>query len=74
MNKLYALLAAIGSAAVGLIALFVSGVNAGKNKEKAEQLKKNVEQINVAKKINNEIDRSDTASVRQRLRDEFAKD
>jgi HAMP domain-containing protein len=74
VNRLLAILVAIGGGMLGLMALFASGVSKGRDKERVEQLKKTVEQTDAIKKINNDIDQIGATALRNKLRDEFSKD
>jgi membrane protein DedA with SNARE-associated domain len=74
MNKIYALIAAVVAAFVGLLTIFMSGEKRGKEKEQNKMLKKQSEQAKAIKQLNDNIDSKSTSDIRKKLKDEFSHD
>ncbi len=73
MNKFLAVLVGIGTFFLGLLAIFVSGEKRGREKEQNNSIKKQLEQTDAIKKINDDVASTSTDDIRKRLRDEYAK-
>ena len=74
MNKILIFILAIGSAIISLFSLFLAGVKKGKNDERAQNVQRNLEQVNLVKKINDEIDRTSVDDMRKQLRKDCTSD
>jgi hypothetical protein len=71
-SKLVSFLCGIGAAIIGVVVLFFRGKSQGRMEQRQEDLEKKIEQIDEAKKQNDEIDSLSTDDIRERMHDEFS--
>lgn len=74
LDKVWGYLAAAGAAIVAVLALLLGAKKAGKDQVKAEAAQKEVENATTANKVTQDVDRTPTADVQQRLRDKWSRD